>query len=251
MGQAWGGRRQAPGQRRRRPRRPRPRRLALLPMARALALAMAARGALYPAARRRRVPDAREAAQRPGCQCARWGQARAETRHGEPLLVRRRVGPTLRHGLCQPVALGPPTVQAPEAPGDRQSLGRLGEPGRQCLRRQGVHPLAAAACSGMTRQEVWHPEDLGGVRTDHRGALASSSADRPGGLGGDIPCGSHPQTEHVRHPTRLRVVRRLLHTARRLHRGRVGTMDPRVRLPPSTHQDQGSVDSTTQPLPSG
>ena len=67
----------------------------------------------------------------------------------------------------------------------------------------------------------------------------------------DIPCGSHPQTEHVRHPTRLRVVRRLLHTARRLHRGRVGTMDPRVSLPPSTHQDQGPVDSTTQPLPSG
>ena len=75
-------------------------------------------------------------------------------------------------GLFQRFDLVPQTVQHHEATGDRQHLGLLGQQGREFLLRQLLNPFDAEACPGITRHDVLHTEDIGGVLTDQMRAFA-------------------------------------------------------------------------------
>jgi hypothetical protein len=88
----------------------------------------------------------------------------------------------------------------------------------------------AEASTGMTRHDVLHTQNMGGVLADHRRALASHIAYRPFGLGRDRPFGQDRQASQVGQPTRIGMVIGILQATVRLYRGRVGAMDPRVRL---------------------
>ena len=73
---------------------------------------------------------------------------------------------TLMDGLCQRCDLLSQTVQNREAPGDRQHLGLLGQQAREVLLRQLLNPFDAEACPCITRHDVLHTEDIGGMLTD-------------------------------------------------------------------------------------
>jgi hypothetical protein len=169
---ALSGRLKAHGKLRRLHIRPRQLRVAILDIARAFALAVAALLTVHTAAIRGRVAHRGKAADLASFQRNRLGQDRADALHGEPLLVRGRVVQTLMDGLFQHFDLWLQTVQHPEAPGDRQHLGLLGQQAREWLLRPLLNPFDAAACTSMTRHDVVHPEDIGGMLTDHMRAFA-------------------------------------------------------------------------------
>jgi len=165
--------------------------MAIFAMARACALAMAELRAVHTAAIRSRVPHGGTAADRTGFAGDRVGSDRPNALHGEQRLRGRRVVQTRMDGLVQGFDLVPQTVQPHEPAGDRPHRGLVGQQGRAVLLRPLVKPFDAEACPGMPRHDVWHPEDLGGVLTDHRRTIASPSTDCPCGLGIHIPLGEH------------------------------------------------------------
>jgi hypothetical protein len=169
---ALGFRLKTQGQLRRLPIRPCPIRGAIFAIARACALAIADLRAVHTAAIRGLVSHGGKAADRAGFQRDGWGQYRPDALDGEQLLVRRRVVQTRMDGLCQPFALVPQTVQAPEATGDRQHLGLLREQGREVLLCPCLNPFDAEPCPGIPRHDMLHTEDMGGVLPDHMRAFA-------------------------------------------------------------------------------
>ena len=75
-------------------------------------------------------------------------------------------------GLFQCFDLVLETVQNRKATGDCQHLGLLGQQALEFLLRQLLHPFDAEACPCITRHDVLHTEDIGGVLTDQMGAFA-------------------------------------------------------------------------------
>ena len=99
------------------------------------------------------------------------------------------MGQTRMDALFQYCDLVLETVQHHKATRDCQHLGLLSQQALECLLRSLVHPFEAEACPCMTRQDVWHTEDIGRVLTDHMGAFTSQIAYRPLRLGIEIPFG--------------------------------------------------------------
>jgi hypothetical protein len=231
LGKALSGRLTAPGKLCRLQRRPRYIRVAMCARARPFALAVADLRPVHTAARGGRGPPRGQAADGPGCQRERVGQARAEALHGKQRLVSWRVLETLRKSLVSCFDRLLQTVPYHAATGDCQHLGLLRQPAREVLRRPLLKPFAAEACPRITRPEVVHTAHSGGVLTDHMHAWASQSADCPCRRGITIPFGQDRQSPHVRSPACIGMSSGIRQATSRLHRSGGRQLSPIGCLP--------------------